>query len=136
MIDPTRLMRSAGRTNMWNNGTKRTWFFKFCGFWFAILVHHPLDCELEFQRTGPGNDELSMHRILTELFAERVPEFCGPKVGQAPEPVWQLTNLCRARLQPCRKVCRMNSALAAGLLGIELPHRLFSLSGVAFLRHK
>ena len=42
-------------------------------------------------------------------------------------PVWQLPNLCRARLQPCRMVCRMSLALAAGLFGFELPNSLFGL---------
>ncbi len=46
---------------------------------------------------------------------------------RALESVWQLLNLCRARLQPCRKVFRIIAALAADLSDIELSHRLFSL---------
>jgi hypothetical protein len=48
--------------------------------------------------------------------------------------VWQLVNFCRARLPPCRKVFRMNTALAAGLYESEIPHRLFSLSVLRLCR--
>jgi hypothetical protein len=50
-------------------------------------------------------------------------------VAHASESVWQLLNLCRARLQPCRKVRKIGAASAAGLFKIELPHGLFSLWG-------
>jgi len=32
-------------------------------------------------------------------------------------------------VQPCRKVCDINAASAASLLEIEMPRRLFGLSG-------
>jgi hypothetical protein len=52
--------------------------------------------------------------------AIQVVSFCGlkPRCGQH-------LNLCRARLQPCRNVCKINTALAAGQLGIESRLRLF-----------
>jgi len=41
-------------------------------------------------------------------------------------------------VQPCRKVCNINAALAAGLLEIEWPHGLFSplpnLDGLPFMK--
>src|SRR6202049_4193411 len=43
---------------------------------------------------------------------------------------WQLLNLCRARLQPCRKVSGIIAALAAALSEIELAHLLFSLQSL------
>jgi len=43
---------------------------------------------------------------------------------QGKEPLWQQPNLCRARLQPCRKPPRTKTALAAGPFEIELPHKL------------
>jgi|SRR5580700_5151515 hypothetical protein len=57
------------------------------------------------------------------------------RVAYASESVWQLLNLCRARLQPCRKVRKIDAASAAGLFKIELPHGLFSLWGVNLLLH-
>ncbi len=86
---------------------------------------------------GPGARQLPRNRSDRREVGRRGPERCrGPRqpkelrqVGQASEPVWQQRNPCRARLQPCRKACKFSTALAAGLFGAELPHRLFSVCG-------
>jgi hypothetical protein len=94
----------------------------------AILRHHRGSLETELHRShksfepGSAPSTLSMHGITIKLPAQY------GKFGRL-QSLCELQNLCRARLQPRRKVRRMNTALALGLLGVELAHWLFSLTG-------